>query len=59
MGSTRTKVSSVLPVNGRFVAYQVNSQVATLCEPFLGCGQRTMEYLNIPPMRIFQWVKQA
>ena len=52
-------VSSVLPVNGRFVAYQVNSQVATLCEPFLGCGQRTMEYLNIPPMRIFQWVKQA
>lgn len=52
-------VSSVLPANGRFVAYQVNSQVATLCEPFLGCGQCSMEFLNIPPMRIFQWVKQA
>ena len=52
-------VAALLPANGRFVAYQVNSQVAALCEPFLGCGQRTMEFLNIPPMRIFQWVKQA
>jgi phospholipid N-methyltransferase len=52
-------VSSLLPPNGRFVAYQVNSQVATLCQPFLGSGQSSMEYLNIPPMRIFQWVKKA
>ena len=52
-------VSSLLPPNGRFVAYQVNSQVATLCQPFLGPGQTSMEYLNIPPMSIFQWVKKA
>jgi phosphatidylethanolamine/phosphatidyl-N-methylethanolamine N-methyltransferase len=52
-------VSSLLPPNGRFVAYQVNSQVATLCQPFMGSGQASMEYLNIPPMRIFQWVKKA
>lgn len=52
-------VSSLLPPNGRFVAYQVNSQVATLCRPFMGSGQSSMEYLNIPPMRIFQWVKKA
>lgn len=52
-------VSSLLPPNGRFVAYQVNSQVATLCQPFMGSGQTSMEYLNIPPMRIFQWVKKA
>ena len=52
-------VSSLLPPNGRFVAYQVNSQVATLCQPFLGSGQSSMEYLNIPPMRIFQWVKKS
>ncbi len=52
-------VSSVLPTNGRFVAYQVNRQVAKLCRPFLGPGHSSMELLNIPPMRIFQWVKHA
>jgi phospholipid N-methyltransferase len=52
-------VSSLLPPNGRFVAYQVNNHVATLCKPFLGSGQTSTEFLNIPPMRIFQWVKQA
>jgi phospholipid N-methyltransferase len=52
-------VSSVLPPNGRFVAYQVNSQVATLCRPFLGPEQTSIEFLNIPPMRIFQWIKSA
>lgn len=50
-------VSAALPANGRFVAYQVKRQVATLCEPFMGTGQTTLELLNIPPMRIFQWVK--
>lgn len=52
-------VSSLLPPNGRFVAYQVNSQVATLCRPFLGIEQISTEFLNIPPMRIFQWVKSS
>ncbi len=50
-------VSSLLPPNGRFVAYQLNSHVAALCQPFLGAGQTSMEFLNIPPMRVFQWVK--
>jgi phospholipid N-methyltransferase len=53
------EISSLLPPNGRFVAYQVNNQVATLCRPFLGSAQVSMELLNIPPMRIFQWVKNA
>jgi len=52
-------ISSLLPQNGRFVAYQVNSQVAALCRPFLGSGQTSMEIFNIPPMRVFQWVKKA
>lgn len=50
-------VSAVLPANGRFVAYQVKRQVATLCDPVMGAGQTSLELLNIPPMRIFQWVK--
>jgi phospholipid N-methyltransferase len=52
-------VSSLLSPNGRFVAYQVNNHVATLCKPFLGPGKTSVEILNIPPMRIFQWVKNA
>lgn len=52
-------VSSQLAPNGRFVAYQVRHQVATLCQPLLGSGQICTEFLNIPPMRIFQWVKNA
>jgi phospholipid N-methyltransferase len=51
-------VSSQLAPNGRFVAYQVNTHVATLCQPFLGSAQTSTEFLNIPPMRIFQWVKK-
>jgi phosphatidylethanolamine/phosphatidyl-N-methylethanolamine N-methyltransferase len=51
-------VSSVLPPNGRFVAYQVKNQVATLCQPFMGPPKNSTEFLNIPPMRIFQWVKK-
>lgn len=52
-------VSFLLASNGRFVAYQVSNQVATLCQPFLGTGQTSMEFLNIPPMRIFEWVKKV
>jgi phospholipid N-methyltransferase len=51
------EVSSLLPPKGRFVAYQVKKQVAILGEPFLGQGRISTEFLNIPPMRIFQWVK--
>ncbi|MGB3224820.1 MAG: methyltransferase type 12 [Desulforhopalus sp.] len=53
------EISSLLPPNGRFVAYQVNSHVASLCQPYLGTAQTSKEFFNIPPMRIFQWVKSA
>ncbi len=52
-------VASVLAPNGRFVAYQVSNQVAHLCRPFLGTGQVSNEFLNIPPMRIYEWVKKV
>jgi len=52
-------VSSLLPPNGRFVAYQVNNRVAKLSQPFLGSGKTATELLNIPPMRIFQWEKNG
>ncbi len=52
-------VSSLLTYDGRFVAYQVSHQVADLCQPFLGSGECFTEYLNIPPITIFQWKKNG
>ena len=50
-------ISSQLAPNGRFVAYQVSNQVATLCRPYLGQERMVLELLNVPPMRIYQWQK--
>jgi phospholipid N-methyltransferase len=52
-------VASLLAPGGRFVAYQVSGRIASLCQDFLGPGQTTVELLNIPPMRVFQWNKPA
>jgi phospholipid N-methyltransferase len=51
-------VSSLLAPNGRFVAYQVSKQVASLSRPFLGQERMAVELRNIPPMRVYQWEKR-
>lgn len=51
-------VSRSLAPEGRFVAYQARSRVATLCRPIMGSEQTATELFNIPPMRIYQWEKQ-
>ena len=51
-------IESVLGPHGRFVAYQVSDRVAQLCQPYFGKEQMSMELLNIPPMRIYQWEKR-
>ena len=38
---------------------QVRDRVATLGEEVFGPGQRQREILNVPPMRIYRWVKSA
>lgn len=53
------KIAAVLAPSGRFVAYQVSSQVAKLCRPYLGRERSATEILNIPPMRVYQWEKRA
>lgn len=52
-------ISAVLAPGGRFVAYQVRDQVDHLCRPYLGRARIEVELLNIPPLRVFQWKKQA
>lgn len=48
-------IADALAPAGRFVAYQVSSQVARLAQPLLGEPQRQVEFLNIPPMRLYRW----
>jgi phosphatidylethanolamine/phosphatidyl-N-methylethanolamine N-methyltransferase len=50
---------SVLAPRGRFVAYQVSSQVATLSRPILGPPRVEVELFNIPPIRLYRWSKPA
>lgn len=51
-------VRDCLASNGVFVAYQFRAEVARLVEPVFGMPRRAGPVpLNIPPMRIWQWVK--
>jgi phospholipid N-methyltransferase len=52
-------IRSVLAPDGRFVAYQASDRIATLCQPVLGIGASSVVYLNIPPMRVYQWQKKG
>lgn len=48
-------IADALAPGGRFVAYQVSSQVAKLARPVMGKPRRQLEFLNIPPMRLYRW----
>ncbi|HYF60835.1 MAG TPA: methyltransferase type 12 [Burkholderiaceae bacterium] len=52
-------VASVLAPGGRFVAYQVRPRVADFATPHLGPPRFAWEWWNVPPMRVFTWVKPA
>jgi phosphatidylethanolamine/phosphatidyl-N-methylethanolamine N-methyltransferase len=52
-------VTAVLAAEGRFLAYQVSSQVEELMRPILGPAQVEVELINVPPMRLYRWVKHS
>lgn len=52
-------VFEVLAPRGRFVAYQVRDRVESLSRPIFGPAQVSVELLNIPPMRVYRWQKNA
>jgi phosphatidylethanolamine/phosphatidyl-N-methylethanolamine N-methyltransferase len=51
-------IADVLRPGGRFVAYQVREHVAGFVTPYLGQPMRQWEFLNVPPVRVFTWVKR-
>jgi phosphatidylethanolamine/phosphatidyl-N-methylethanolamine N-methyltransferase len=52
-------ISTMLAANGCFVAYQFSDRVAHLCRPHLDLAQMELEFINIPPMRVYQWKKNG
>jgi|694.fasta_scaffold47888_1 phospholipid N-methyltransferase len=52
-------IAASLAPGGRFVAYQWTPRVADRTIPYLGEPKREWELFNIPPMRVFTWVKPA
>ena len=52
-------IGRALAPGGRFVAYQWTPVVAERTIPYLGEPKREWEPLNIPPMRVFTWVKKG
>lgn len=50
-------IARVLRPGGRFVAYQVRAHVADFVSPHLGHPDKQWEMLNVPPVRVFTWVK--
>ena len=53
------EVHHVLAPGGRFVAYQVRDRVEILGRQIFGPARVQTELLNMPPMRIYRWEKQA
>ena len=50
-------VARVLRPGGRFVAYQVRGHVCGFMSPYLGQPKTCWEIMNVPPVRVFTWVK--
>ena len=50
-------IARVLRPGGRFVAYQVRAHVAGYVSPYLGEPDKRWEVVNVPPVRVFTWVK--
>lgn len=52
-------VHDCLEPGGAFVAYQVRDRVHTLGREVFGRARVQRELLNVPPMRIYRWEKEA
>jgi len=50
-------VAQALRPGGCFVAYQVRAHVTRFVTPYLGLPETEWEPINIPPVRVFTWVK--
>jgi phosphatidylethanolamine/phosphatidyl-N-methylethanolamine N-methyltransferase len=52
-------VAQALRPGGRFVAYQVRAHVSGFVSRYLGEPAKEWEFVNVPPVRVFTWVKRG
>ena len=52
-------VHDALEPGGHFVAYQVRDRVESLGNEVFGDARVQTELFNVPPMRVYHWVKRA
>lgn len=53
-------VKGNLAEGGRFIAYQLCKDVASITNPIMGApASCSLELRNIPPMRVYSWIKTA
>jgi phospholipid N-methyltransferase len=50
-------IRATLAPGGRFVAYQLRDRVAVLGRDILGGAEVDVEFLNVPPTRVYSWRK--
>lgn len=50
-------VRNALAPGGRFVAYQFTDRVADYAKPVMGPPEVEIEFVNVPPIRLFIWRK--
>jgi len=50
-------VREALAPGGRFIAYQVRDRVEILGREVFGPARKQTEILNVPPMRVYRWIK--
>lgn len=54
-----TAVNDALAPGGRFVAYQFTDRVADYAKPVMGAPEVEIEFVNVPPIRLFIWRKDG
>jgi phosphatidylethanolamine/phosphatidyl-N-methylethanolamine N-methyltransferase len=52
-------VHDALEPGGHFVAYQVRDRVESLGSEVFGNASVQTELFNVPPMRVYHWVKST
>jgi phospholipid N-methyltransferase len=52
-------VNDALAPGGRFVAYQFSDRVADYAKPVMGSPEVEIEFVNVPPIRLFIWRKDG
>lgn len=50
-------IDHALPKGGTFIAYQLSKRVEELARPLFGEPEVETVWLNLPPLRVFSWVK--